>query len=62
MFIYIFVGVFGQLAILGRGNPIKPQTIMDYYPSDDIAVLIVSLLFAVFLFCILPLIAMIARN
>lgn len=35
---------------------------MDYFPSDDISILVVSILFAIFLLTILPLIAMIARN
>ena len=61
-FLYSFVGLVGSLAIFGNDTVIKPNTIMDYFPKEDISVFIVSLLFAILLLCIMPFLVMISRN
>jgi hypothetical protein len=59
--ILLFIGVVGYIGILGK-KAVNPNTILDYFSSDNIFVLLVSIMVSFFLICIQPLIIYISRN
>ena len=60
--IYFFIGFLGYLAILGKPHNLKNNTIFDFFDKKDFICLIIQALFAIFLFCIQPLLIYISKN
>jgi hypothetical protein len=59
--IYSYIGIFGQIGILGKQTSVQ-NTVMDFFPSDDSFALVIQVWYAVYLALVLPFLVMIARN